>query len=65
MAKSVTEAGGASYVDPIPWFCTTTVCPVVIAGLDVYRDQTHVSGDYSMWLRNVLGIALGMLPATP
>lgn len=64
MAKSVTEQSGAQYVDTIPWFCTTTVCPVIIAGLDVYRG-THVTWDYSMWLRNVLGIALGLQPAAP
>ncbi len=62
MEKAVTEKNGAQYVDTIPWFCTATDCPVVVAGLDVYRNRAHVGVNYHLWLRNALGTATGLLP---
>jgi peptidoglycan/LPS O-acetylase OafA/YrhL len=60
--QSVAEANGAGYVDTIPWFCTNTLCPAVIAGLTTHRDAYHVAENYVVWLAGVLGESIGLLP---
>jgi len=50
------------YVDPTPWFCSTT-CTAVIGSYTVYMDRFHVSATYARYLQVVLGRALGLLPA--
>jgi parallel beta-helix repeat protein len=42
------EAGGASVIDPAPWFCTHTICPVVIQNTLVYLDSTHITAAYAL-----------------
>ena len=61
-SATVAEASGAGYVDTIPWFCTDTVCPAVIAGLTTHRDAYHVAENYVVWLAGVLGESIGVLP---
>ncbi len=36
----------ATYVDPSNWFCTDTFCPVVIGGVVVYSDDSHLTDSY-------------------
>jgi hypothetical protein len=45
------------YVDPMPWFCTSTCSPVV-GNLEVYLDTTHITAVYAQYLSTVLGQAL-------
>jgi len=49
----------ASYVDVIPWFCSST-CTAVIGRYEVYYDDYHVSEAYAQYLSAVLGQALHM-----
>ena len=65
MEARVAAEHGATYVDRIPWFCTTNVCPAVIAGLTVHRDAFHVAENYAVWLSSALGGATGLMPSTP
>jgi peptidoglycan/LPS O-acetylase OafA/YrhL len=38
------------FVDPAPFFCTTTTCPAVVGNVLVYRNDTHMTVPYSRWL---------------
>ena len=59
--QQVAEQNGARYVSVTRWLCTDSVCPAVIGGLAVYRDNFHVSPNYAYWLSNALGTATGLL----
>ncbi|MFI5491044.1 acyltransferase family protein [Actinoplanes sp. NPDC051859] len=52
------RAGGATVIDPTPWFCTATDCPPIVGNTLVYRDQHHVTTAYSRLLAPQLGAAL-------
>jgi peptidoglycan/LPS O-acetylase OafA/YrhL len=56
--KRAAEAKGASYIDPIPWFCTQT-CSPVIGHDDIYWDD-HVTEGYALFLEGVLETALDL-----
>jgi peptidoglycan/LPS O-acetylase OafA/YrhL len=58
LVARATAAAGARVVDPVPWFCTTTTCPVVVGNLLVYRDESHMTTAYSAALAPVLADAL-------
>lgn len=60
--RQVAEAMDAGFVDVVPWFCTDSTCPAVIGGLTVHRDDFHIAENYAVWLSNVLGRAVGMVP---
>ncbi|SOD71578.1 peptidoglycan/LPS O-acetylase OafA/YrhL [Jatrophihabitans sp. GAS493] len=51
---------GVSYVDAVPWLCTTKICPAVIANTVTSFDGTHLSASYSTYLGTALGTALGL-----
>lgn len=53
---------GATYVDIIPWFCTSTTCPAVIGNLTVRHEPLHVSENYAVWLSGALAEATGLQP---
>ena len=48
---------GASYINLLPWFCSTT-CTAVIGKYEVYWDDHHITGAYSIFLAGVLSDAL-------
>jgi peptidoglycan/LPS O-acetylase OafA/YrhL len=55
---------GALVIDPIPWLCTTTVCPPVIGNTVVYFDKTHLSRSFTLTLAPELSAALSaVMPA--
>ena len=54
---------GAQYLNPYPWFCTTTCAPVVDHYL-VYRDHLHITSTYAEYAENALGQALGFSSST-
>jgi hypothetical protein len=54
----------ARFVNMIPWACTQTQCPAVIGNFVVYQDPYHMTSTYAHSLSTVLGIALGLLPAS-
>jgi peptidoglycan/LPS O-acetylase OafA/YrhL len=53
-AAAVRQAGG-SYVDVVPWFCTSSTCPVVVDNLLVYRDNSHITVTYADYLAPLVG----------
>jgi hypothetical protein len=61
--RDVASDMGVGYVDVVPWFCTESTCPAVIGGLTVFRDNFHAAENYAVWLANVLGKAIGVIPA--
>jgi hypothetical protein len=52
-------AAGAVIVDPMPWFCALTSCPVVIGNVLVYYDASHVTPEYARFLAPLLQEHLG------
>ncbi|HEY0869691.1 MAG TPA: SGNH hydrolase domain-containing protein, partial [Acidothermaceae bacterium] len=51
---ALAAAAGATVVDPTPWTCPGTTCPVVVGNLLVYRDDSHLSSAYVDWLGPLL-----------
>ncbi|MGF9648074.1 acyltransferase family protein [Pseudarthrobacter oxydans] len=62
MEKRVAEAGGAAYVDVVPWLCGQYVCPAVVSGFATHADAQHISTNYALWLRRSLAEAAALLP---
>lgn len=54
-----------SSIDPTPWFCSATACPVVVRNFLVYYDSSHVTPPYSGFLAPVLDKALTSILARP
>jgi SGNH domain (fused to AT3 domains) len=61
--QSAAAKAGATFVDVIPWFCTTKSCPATIDNLDVYSDGEHITATYGDSLADVLTQSLGLGPA--
>jgi peptidoglycan/LPS O-acetylase OafA/YrhL len=58
LVAGVARAEGATVIDPLPWFCTATTCPVIVGNLLVYKDQHHITTAYSRLLVPLLAEAL-------
>ncbi len=52
---AATKAGGGQYSDLTELFCTADRCPVIVGNTLVYRDQDHVTFEYSQLLAPVVG----------
>jgi parallel beta-helix repeat protein len=52
------KAAGAAVIDPTPWFCTGTICPVIVQNTIVYMDASHVTGDYALLREPQLATAI-------
>ena len=52
---AATKAGGGQYADLTALFCTADRCPVIVGNTLVYRDQDHVTFEYSRLLAPVIG----------
>jgi peptidoglycan/LPS O-acetylase OafA/YrhL len=44
------KLGGVTLVNPADWICADSTCPAVAGNLLVYRDQSHLSVEFSRWL---------------
>ncbi|HSS09128.1 MAG TPA: acyltransferase family protein [Acidimicrobiales bacterium] len=53
--QATTVAAGGSYVNPQPWFCTSTTCAAMVDNLLVWRDDNHITATYATWLTAVVG----------
>jgi len=51
---------GTSVINTIPWLCTTTTCPAIVSGYQVYSDSVHLSSWYCKYLADVLRVRLGL-----
>ncbi|GIH19271.1 acyltransferase family protein [Rugosimonospora africana] len=60
--RAATEAAARTasipLIDPVPWFCTDTVCPPIIGNALVYRDNSHVAASYIRLLTPLLSSRL-------
>jgi SGNH domain (fused to AT3 domains) len=45
-------------IDPTSWFCTPTGCPAIVGNIILYRDQDHVTPQWSRFIAPVLSDAL-------
>jgi hypothetical protein len=64
-AAAVRATPRAHLVDLTPFYCDARTCPVVIGGVNVYRDNSHITVTYSRTLAPYLYRALvrtGVLP---
>jgi len=50
LVAAAARAEGATVIDPLPWFCTATTCPVIVGNVLVYKDQHHITTAYSRLL---------------
>jgi peptidoglycan/LPS O-acetylase OafA/YrhL len=48
------------YVNVADWFCTPTLCPMVVAGMVTHFDQWHLTAVYSASLTKPLAAAVGV-----
>ena len=46
---AIVQMGGTS-IDPQPWLCVDTKCPVIIDGYIAYADTAHLSAQYVRFL---------------
>lgn len=51
-------------IDPTPWFCTRTVCPVIVGNILLYRDNEHMTPTWSRFISPVLANVLVPLMQT-
>jgi peptidoglycan/LPS O-acetylase OafA/YrhL len=47
---------GIGTIDPTDWFCLDGTCPVIVGNTMVYRDTSHVSGEYAALLERALAL---------
>jgi hypothetical protein len=47
-----------STINPTPWLCTPTVCPVIVGNILLYRDNAHMTPAWSRFIAPVLAKAL-------
>jgi len=52
--RQLTARAGAIFVDTSPWLCvragSQSLCPPVIAGVPVFKDDDHISAEYQLKL---------------
>jgi peptidoglycan/LPS O-acetylase OafA/YrhL len=58
LEETATRLSGATLVDMTDALCNDAVCPPVIDGMIVYRDNWHLTATYSASLAGVLGARL-------
>ena len=52
------RAKGVTVIDPTPWFCTATGCPVIVGNVLVFRDPSHMTATWSRLLAPQLAAAV-------
>jgi peptidoglycan/LPS O-acetylase OafA/YrhL len=55
MIDAALRQRGVTTIDPTPWFCTATACPVIVGNVLVYRDVSHITATYARLLAPLLG----------
>ena len=48
--RALQKLGGVTLVNPAGWICADNVCPAVVGNLLVFRDNSHLSVEFSRWL---------------
>lgn len=52
------QRDGVTSIDPTPWFCTPTVCPIVVGNILVYHDDSHMTKQWAQFITPVLAHAI-------
>ncbi len=65
MEQAAAQAHGAVFVDVSDWICSATVCPVVIGGNIVYRDEHHLTDRFSRYRSPQVAAAVQLALAGP
>ncbi|TYP86852.1 acyltransferase family protein [Blastococcus xanthinilyticus] len=52
--QQATAAGGGSYADLAPLFCTEAECPLIVGNQLVFRDDNHLTYGYASFLQPVM-----------
>jgi hypothetical protein len=55
---ALAKRDGVTAIDPVPWFCTTTVCPVIVKNILLYRDNAHMVPAWSRFIAPVLAASI-------
>ncbi|WP_020520068.1 acyltransferase family protein [Catelliglobosispora koreensis] len=55
------ESLGVVVIDPIPWMCLNSKCPIVIRNVLVYRDNHHISQPFARLVAPMLEASLPSL----
>ena len=61
LAAAVRASRNASYLPTVQWLCLSGRCPVIVAGVVMYRDNSHLSLLGARALSGLLASALGNL----
>jgi peptidoglycan/LPS O-acetylase OafA/YrhL len=48
--QALQKLSGVTLVNPADWICAGRTCPAVVGNLLVFRDQSHLSVEFSRWL---------------
>ncbi len=56
---------GIAGIDPTPWFCTPTRCPVIAHDILIFRDTQHITPEWSEFLAPMLSGALTPVISAP
>jgi hypothetical protein len=56
--RGAAAAVGATVIDPVPWLCGRTRCPVIVGDALMYRDVDHITTVASLLLAPLLDAAL-------
>jgi peptidoglycan/LPS O-acetylase OafA/YrhL len=56
--QALRKLGGVTLVNPAGWMCADNECPAVVGNLLVFRDQSHLSVEFSRWLAPMIASLL-------
>ena len=63
--QALQKLGGVTLVNPADWICADNTCPAVVGNLLVFRDQSHLSVEFSGWLTPMITSLLDELQPRP
>jgi peptidoglycan/LPS O-acetylase OafA/YrhL len=52
--QALRKLGGVTLINPADWICADDACPAVVGNLLVFRDDSHLSVEFSKWLTPML-----------
>jgi len=63
--RALRKLGGVILINPEDWICADHACPAVVGNLLVFRDQSHISVEFSRWLSPMISSMLDELRPKP
>ena len=61
--KDIVTSEGASFIDAVPWMCTSDRCPVVAGNVLCYSDKQHMTAAFALLISDRIEVALSSLLA--